>query len=187
MGNDPFVFYPAQFWSHKNHASLLETVALLKSKNKKINCVLVGSDKGNLAHIKNLVAKLNIKDQIIFPGFVTREELIALYQNTLAMVYPSLCGPENLPPLEAMALGCPVIANNIPGAKEQLGEAALLIDCLNANEIAGAILKLQESQNERLEYIRRGKQRASQFTGKEFVSEFYKILEQFEKIRRLWA
>ena len=57
-----------------------------------------------------------------------RPELIALYRHALALTFVSYFGPDNLPPLEAFALGCPVITSAIEGVDEQLGNAALYVN-----------------------------------------------------------
>jgi len=96
-------------------------------------------------------------------------------------------GPENLPPLEAFALGCPVIASNVSGANEQLGDAALLVDPKCPKEIAQAIKNLHDKPNLREDLIYRGSKRASIWTGKDFVRGVFSILDEFEAIRRCWG
>src|SRR5258708_331941 len=113
-----YLLYPAQFWSHKNHVNLLLALQHLRSQYALIlPMVFVGSDQGNYAFIREMVEKLELSSQVHFLGFISREELVALYQNALALTYVSFFGPENLPPLEAFALGCPVIAADVHGSR----------------------------------------------------------------------
>ena len=124
-----YVFYPAQFWTHKNHAAIVEAVAHLKrTDNLRFPVVFTGSDQGNERAVRELVEKMQMQDQVFFLGHVSRETLKALYQNALALCYVSFFGPENMPPLEAFGLGCPVIAADVPGASEQLGDAAIRVN-----------------------------------------------------------
>src|SRR4029077_6307306 len=95
--------------------------------------------------------------------------LRALYQNALCLCYVSFFGPENLPPLEAFGLRCPVIAADVPGISEQLGDAAIRVDPRNELEIAQALKLLFENKVKREELVRRGEERARRFTGREFV------------------
>ena len=125
---DHYVFYPAQFWPHKNHVNLLEGLAILARKGLLLGLILTGSDQGNRAHVESLVRRFGLEEQVIFAGFVAEGELTALYRNARALVFPSYFGPDNLPPLEAMACKCPVIAADIEGAREQLGNAAVFFD-----------------------------------------------------------
>jgi glycosyltransferase involved in cell wall biosynthesis len=182
-----FLFYPAQFWAHKNHVNLLIALKTLKEKyHYQIPLVLVGSDKGNQEHIRKYVRDLDLEKQVHFLGFVSRDELIALYQAAFALVYVTFFGPENLPPLEAFALDCPVIASSVSGAEEQLGDAALLVEPNKPESIADAIKDLLENPNKKKELIERGRRCASQWTGKEFVRSVFSILDDFESIRRCW-
>ena len=95
-------------------------------------------------------------------------------------------GPDNLPPLEAMALGCPVIASNVSGAKEQLGAAALLADPKQPEEIAFAINSLVEDATLRQNIIASGLKRANQWTTKDYIKEIFSTIDDFEAIRRCW-
>jgi glycosyltransferase involved in cell wall biosynthesis len=182
----PFVLYPAQFWSHKNHVGLLAGVAELNKQGRVVHVALVGSDKGNLEHVRHKAAELGIADQVHFLGFVERDQLVALYRNAAALVYTSLCGPENLPPLEAMALGCPVINSDIAGAREQLGEAALLVDTLDAGALASAIARVLDSPDIQHELITKGKARAARYTQTEFGRDMQAVMDDFRRRRALW-
>ena len=122
-----------------------------------------------------------------FLGFVSQNELVDLYRNALTLTYVSYFGPENLPPLEAFALGCPVIAANVNGAAEQLGDAALFIDPNSPEEIADAIQTMHTDKHLRGELVMRGLTRAQSWTGENFVRGVFSILDDFETIRRSWG
>jgi len=185
---DSYLFYPAQFWAHKNHANLLLAVKeLSESYNLDLPIVFAGSDRGNLNFVMQLSRELDLADRSFFLGYVSRRDLISLYRNAFALTYMTFFGPENLPPLEAFALGCPVIASNVSGANEQLGDAALLVDPKCPKEIAQAIKNLHDKPNLREDLIYRGSKRASIWTGKDFVRGVFSILDEFEAIRRCWG
>jgi glycosyltransferase involved in cell wall biosynthesis len=182
-----FLFYPAQFWAHKNHISLIAAVKMLKEQDGiALPLVFVGADYGNLEYIKDSVHRWNMDDQVHFLGFVPREDLLMLYRNAVALTYVSFCGPENLPPLEAFALGCPVIASRVSGAAEQLGTAALLVNPGNVAEIAAAIKSVYRDGQLRQALITAGKQRANKFTAKDYVRELFDLFDEFETVRRCW-
>ena len=88
-----------------------------------LQLVLTGSDRKNLPFITEKIAQLGLEKQVILAGFVSQADFPPLYTRAAALVFPSLFGPENFPPLEAFALECPVVAGRIPGAQEQTGEA----------------------------------------------------------------
>jgi glycosyltransferase involved in cell wall biosynthesis len=184
---EPFLFYPAQFWPHKNHIGLLQALHILNEKGgRSLSLALTGADQGNEAHVRQCVAKLGLEESVFFLGFVSREELTALYRKSRALVFPSFFGPENLPPLEAFALGCPVIAARVPGSEEQLADAALLVDPTSETEIADAIHRVDNDQQLRDSLIAKGRIRATRFTGSDFVRGLFEIFDEFESFRRCW-
>ena len=182
-----YVFYPAQFWPHKNHANLLLALALLRDKYAlSLHVVFVGSDKGNEEYIRRLTEKLGLGAQVHFLGFVSQRELVALYRGAFALTYLSFFGPENLPPLEAFGLGCPVIGASVAGSLEQLGDAALLVDPKDVEKIAAAIKRLHDDSELSRELVARGRERALQRSGVQFVRGIFSFLDEFEQIRRCW-
>lgn len=183
-----FLFYPAQFWPHKNHIGLLYALSILKEKHKLIiPVVFVGSDKGNLNYIKTTIKDLNLLSQVYILGFVPLDVLTSLYKKALALVFPTFFGPDNLPPLEAFKLGCPVLASKVAGANEQLGEAALLFDPNNPLEIATAIKSIYENFPLRNKLIQKGYERAAKFNVDDYVRSVFQLLDKFENIRKCWS
>jgi glycosyltransferase involved in cell wall biosynthesis len=183
-----FLFYPAQFWSHKNHVNLLRALDLLRTQHGvRLNLALTGSDKGNRDHVRRRVDDVGLQEQVFDLDFVSREELAALYLKAFALVYPSFFGPDNLPPLEAFAMGCPVIAANVAGAGEQLGDAALLFDPSDAADLAVKILRLREDNACRQRLIARGAAIAAERTPRAYLARLCELLDEFEPIRRCWG
>jgi glycosyltransferase involved in cell wall biosynthesis len=131
-----FFFYPAQFWGHKNHYSLIQAFKLLSTNYPELKLVLSGSDKGNMPYIKRTVEKENLGDKVIFTGFIPQEDLFTFYKNAIALVMPTLLGPTNMPPLEAYYLGCKVICSNLKGHMELMGSNADYFDPFNYAEMA---------------------------------------------------
>jgi glycosyltransferase involved in cell wall biosynthesis len=182
------LFYPAQFWAHKNHVNLLLAVHKLREDyGLTFPVVFVGSDKGNVNYVKKWVEDLGLDRQVHFLGFVPQADLIALYRNAFALTYLTFFGPENLPPLEAFALKCPVIASDVSGAREQLRDAALLVDPADPAACAQAIKSLHDDSQLRIALIERGLNRASGWTGRDFVRGVFSIFDEFEAIRRCWG
>ena len=182
-----YLFYPAQFWAHKNHVNLLYALKVLHDKHGvKVKLALSGSDKGNLNHVKSLADELGLSPHVLFLGFVTTDEMVDLYRNALALVYVSFSGPENLPPLEAFSLGCPVVISDYPGAREQVGDAAVYIDPHDPEKIAEGIKLVIERDDLRQELIKKGKARACGWTAADYVRKVFSIFDEFATIRRCW-
>jgi glycosyltransferase involved in cell wall biosynthesis len=185
---EKFLLYPAQLWAHKNHANLLMSLAVLQRESGfRPSLVLTGSDKGNREHVHKLVDELQLSGEVFDLGFVSREELNCLYASAVALVFPSFFGPDNLPPLEAFALGCPVVAADIPGAREQLGRGALYFDPLDPRQIAARILEVWGHSECRRRLIEEGAVISRQRTPEAYISEVCKMLDRFEAIRRCWG
>jgi glycosyltransferase involved in cell wall biosynthesis len=183
-----FILYPAQLWPHKNHVNLLHALKILREQYcLDVELVLVGGDKGNRAYCETVAVDLGLMDHCHFLGFVSQDDLIGLYRAATAMAYVSFGGPENLPPLEAFALGCPVVAADVRGASEQLGDCAVFADPANPASIASALHSLIVSP-ERADSLRAlGHARAHAWTGLHFVRAVFGLLERFEPVRRTWG
>lgn len=190
-----FLFYPAQFWPHKNHLLLLHVLKSLKEKHAyEPQLVFTGSDKplfnyakkGNQLFIQERSSELDLQSQVFFAGFVSREDLVSLYQQALALVFPTFFGPENLPPLEAFALGCPVIASQIPGSEDQFADAALQVDPTQPEAWVEAIQNIRQDATLRASLIAKGRDRAARFTSDDFVRGLFQIVEEFVAYRRTW-
>ena len=182
-----YLFYPAQFWPHKNHVGLLLALKILREKHGlDFHLVLTGSDKGNLGYVMEKAVELGLTDRVIFPGFVETAELRRLYRHAFALVFPTFFGPDNLPPLEAFALCCPVIASRVSGAEEQLGDAALLFDPKDPEEMAQRVKELHDNPAMREELVRLGRVRALRWTAADYVQRVFAIIYDFGSIRRCW-
>ncbi|MDF2577461.1 MAG: glycosyltransferase [Chlamydiales bacterium] len=183
----PYVFYPAQFWAHKNHICVLLAVKQLKEKyNLDLSIVFTGSDKGNLDYIKNKANELGILQTTHFLGFVTEDDLKVLYKNALALTFMSFLGPDNLPPLEAFALECPVIASDIPGVREQLEDYAILVDPCNEEELAQQIYRLYASPDLRNRMIEKASNIQNSWSTKDYIMHILSLIEKFTPYRRTW-
>ncbi|MBE9236772.1 glycosyltransferase family 4 protein [Anabaena aphanizomenioides LEGE 00250] len=182
-----YLFYPAQFWSHKNHIGLLLALKTLQQKYAlDLPLVLVGSDPGNKSYVETVTKELNLSSQVHFLGFVPQEDMASLYRNAFALTFVTFFGPDNLPPLEAMSLGCPVIASDVPGAQEQLGDAAFLVDPKKPEDIASAIKLLWEDNSLRQNLIARGLAISQKWTVKDYAKQTFAVIDEFEAIRRCW-
>lgn len=178
----PYLFYPAQFWAHKDHPTLLDALALLPD----YDLVLVGSDKGQAGRVSERARDLGVADRTHFLGFVEEGDLVALYQHAHALTFASMFGPENLPPLEACALGCPAIVADVPGAREQLGDAVLRVTPMDAGAVVRAVRELEDPDVRRRQ-IERGRERAGRGTAEDYVRGVLAFLDRFELALRSWA
>ncbi|MDR2889621.1 MAG: glycosyltransferase family 4 protein [Lachnospiraceae bacterium] len=175
---EKYLFYPAQFWAHKNHERLIRSVLLLKNEGIYVNLVLSGSEQVNRSEIMELITELKLDKQIKVLGYVSNEEMVYLYKNARALVMPTLFGPTNIPPLEAFELGCPVAISRLFGMPEQVGDAALLFDPLSESEIAECLKVLWLDDNLCEQLVARGRIRARQWGQQQFTETVLKYIEE---------
>jgi glycosyltransferase involved in cell wall biosynthesis len=182
---DEFLLYVGTVEPRKNLLTLVRAfVELLRATDSRPQLVIAGK-KGWLsddlyAHIKESGAA----DRILLTGYVTDDELRALYSSCRAFVYPSLYEGFGLPPLEAMACGAPVIASDIPSIREVTGEAARLVDPLNVNALAQSILALLRDDGERQHLSSAGLRRAAEFSWERTARSIREVYD--ETLRRAW-
>ena len=182
-----YLLYPAQFWPHKNHIRIIKALDILKKQGIEWKVVFTGSDKGNRDYIEAKVKEYNLKDEVNFLGFVSKAELISLYKNAFATTFLSAFGPDNIPPLESMALGCPVICADAKGMKEQLGDAAIFFNPFNENELVEKIKELSGNDNIRAAMIENGKIVAQSVTTDKYIEKMISLIDEFSPIRECWS
>lgn len=175
-----YIFYPAQFWPHKNHIYILKAIHILEKTHKvKLNIVFSGGDKGNKEKVFLYAKKLGIQDRCLFTGFISNRELISFYKNSIALVMPTFFGPTNMPPLEAFSLGVPVIYPNHAGLKEQVEDAALLIDLYDPNTLSESLIKILKDKNLKKNLITNGYKLAKRNKDFDRIGALEKILIQY--------
>lgn len=181
-----FLFYPAQYWPHKNHIRILKALKLLKEENYDYKVVFTGANVGNEKYLREKTKELGLENDVLFLGFVARAQIMSLYKNAFALVYPSFFGPDNIPPLEAMALQCPVVASGIVGMREQLKNAALFFNPTSENDMIIQIKKLEDAQIKQ-DLLTNGEILAKKCSVNNYVEKMIKIMDEFAPIRECWS
>lgn len=182
-----YLLYPAQLWPHKNHINVLYALDHLKKEHSiDIDMVFVGSDKGNENYIRRTIKRLSLENSVHLLGFVSHEDLVALYMNAFALLFASYFGPDNLPPLEAFALECPVIASKVSGAEEQLGNGALFFNPINYLEMANSIKALFDEPDLRNTLTKNGLERLKLCNADDYIKKICHIFDSFEHVVRCW-
>ena len=176
---DKYLFYPAQFWTHKNHIRLLEVIDNLNKENLDINLVLVGSEQNNKNNVEYEINKRHLEKNVKILGYVSNEEMVYLYKHARALIMPTLFGPTNIPQLEAFELGCPVATSRIYGIPEQVGDAALLFNPRSVEEMQQAVRRIWTDDELCKTLIKRGRQKAESWNQKQFGIRVGEILERY--------
>jgi glycosyltransferase involved in cell wall biosynthesis len=148
---ESFLYYPARPWPHKNHERLFAAFAALRRERPELRLVLTGAGHDPTA----------LPEGVETLGDAPRDERISLYRRAAAVVFPSLYEGFGLPPIEAMACGCPVAASRVASLPEVVGDAAVLFDPYEPESIAAGIV---EALDRATELAALGLERAALFT-----------------------
>lgn len=177
-----YLFYPAQFWPHKNHQNIIRALHILKNEfDLHIPLVLVGSTENqwaNLAPLNKLATQLGVFEQIQYLGYVPDECMSPLYAMANALVMPTFPGPTNIPVLEALTCGCPVITTDIQALHEQLGNAAIFIDPYDPQAIADAINRIWNDSSVSHELRQKGYRRIEDWNITHFSNRLEEIIRK---------
>lgn len=173
-----FLFYPAQFWPHKNHLRLVEAFRDVAAEVPDLKLVLTGKKRDEYETVMNAVNQFGLSERVRHLGYVEQEDLRAIYQLATALVMPSLFESVSIPIYEAFQLGTPVAASNILAIPEQVGDAGLLFDPNSAASIKQAILTLvNEPETARL-LAKKGQDRVSAMTLERYGAQLRELLRE---------
>lgn len=172
---DRFVLCVGETRPYKNIRRLIEVFSQLKLPDLKL--AIVGKINKMDETITRLPQQLGIDDRVRFLGFVPDKDLAALYSAAEAFIFPSLYEGFGIPPLEAMACGCPTIVSRVASLPEVCGCAAYYVDPLDVNSIAEGIS--QVLQNDRIKkYLKvQGLEQAQKFQKNDLGDRIFKSLQ----------
>jgi len=175
---EKYIFYPAQFWKHKNHLNLLYALVFLKKKyKKKIDLVLTGSRRNNFDEIMEKVKDFQLQDQVHYLGFLPAEDMPYVYRLAQCLVMPSLFESVSLPVWEAFYLGIPVLSADVCAQSEQVGNAGLLFDPLDPAAFGEKIHQLLSDKSLQKKLVIRGYQRVKNLTQKNYAEKLNKMIK----------
>ena len=183
---EQYLFYPAQYWPHKNHSRVVEALGLLKQEHRlEVPIVLCGGYAGKIRQatfkqINSLSRRLHIENQILHIGYVPDDDISVFYTTAAGLVMPTFFGPTNIPVLEAWALGCPVLTSDIRGIREQVSDAAILVDPKSAEAIAAGIYRLLTEEDLRETLVTKGRQRLALYGPADYRSLLSDVLKEAE-------
>jgi glycosyltransferase involved in cell wall biosynthesis len=160
-----FLFYPANWWKHKNHALLFQALGHLRhQRGRRFDLVLTGFGQDADSPVRAAAAEHRVEDQVLALGYRPVEELAYLYRRADMLVFPSLFEGFGIPLVEAMACGCPVVAARDTSIPEVVGDAAELFDPASPSALADAILRVADDPERREALRARGHARVRRFS-----------------------
>jgi len=168
---------------NKNVATLLRALgAMAAAGDERAHLVIAGAESPHAVDARREAQRLGLEARVRFTGYIASEDLPALFGAATAFVFPSLFEGFGLPPLEAMACGAPVICSNAASLPEVVGDAALLIDPLSADDLAAALRRLLDDADLRARLGAAGLARAGLFswqrTARETLAVYHEALDE---------
>src|SRR3954447_10690041 len=165
----PYVLYVGSEQPRKNLSTLFTALAGVKRLpgHRRLRLIKVGAPGGCHAFRQatlDAATRAGLRDHIIFVEGLSDEQLRSYYSGARLLVMPSLAEGFGLPPLEAMACGCPVVASTGGSLPEVVGNAAITVAPRDSHGMADAITSLLEDQTLRRTLVARGLTRAATFS-----------------------
>lgn len=180
-----YFYYPAQFWAHKNHVGLLKAFKDFKISHSDYKLVFSGSDRFNKDYIIAKTQEFGLVDDVVFLNFVPEEVVYSLYKCATCLVMASHFGPTNMPPIEAMELGCPVACSDLKGHREILGENAVYFNSYDYKSISDGLKEIADNRDKWVKRIEDQKSK-SIFNSQYAISRFNEIVKEAVSLRENW-
>lgn len=170
-----YLFYPANFWKHKNHEMLFVAMGLFFRRwpNSDLKLVCTGAPGERMDFLRSAAQQMGLGNRIVFPGYVMDCDFSALLHNCLALIYPSLYEGFGMPIVEAQAAGKPVLCGDLTSLPEVAGDAALTFDSKLPASIAAGIERIESDSALRQELIRKGLTNAKRFADADDMANHY--------------
>lgn len=175
---DPYILYAGAIHPRKNVVRLIRVFGrLIQAKGIPHVLVIAGSFRWKGKEVKEAAESPLLKDKVIFTGKISDEVLADLYRNCTVFVYPSLYEGFGLPVLEAMSFGAPVVTSNVSSLPEVAGDAALLVDPENEEDLLSAIWKILDDPGLAEGLRQKALNRAGLFSWERTAREVFKVFE----------
>lgn len=176
----PYFLFAGKIKYRKNvHGIVSAFIAFKKRTGAGGNLVLAGDYDAQGEYFQEMmraVEEAGLTQRVFFVGYAEGPRMYSLYTNARAFTFPSINEGFGMPPIEAMSFGVPVITSNISSMAEVAGDAALLVDPFNVQEISDAMEKIFSDENLRAELISRGLKRVQAFSWPSAAKEFMHLL-----------
>lgn len=159
-----YLIHVGAIHARRNIKRLLEAFQKIKEKKFDLQLVLIGGLNVKAADFYSLIHTLDLQSEVLHLAYVPEEDLACLYNGAKALIYASLYEGFGLPLVEAMACGIPVIASNVSSIPEIMGDAGILFDPYNVDEISSAMELVLRDTALRSKLSGKSLKRASEFS-----------------------
>lgn len=177
-----YIFYPANGWAHKNHKKLIDAYQLLKERyDTKCKLVLTGNSFNEDNNLQTYIEEKGLVGDVIALGYIDQEDMPYVFANAEMLVFPSLFEGFGIPLVEAMRMGTPIACSDCGSIPEVAGNAAIIFDAQDENDIAKKMHLLECDLKLREELRQKGYQRATAFSWEKCAEQTLQILKKYAK------
>ena len=182
-----YLFYPAQYWAHKNHKFIIDAFEKFSTQNKlDIDCIFAGSNKGNLNYIKDLINIKNLNNKIHVYEYLTDEEIVYLFKNCFAVVVPTLVGSISFPVIEGFFFKKPVICN-VSNLDDEYKKYVFSLDIVNPQSLNNILNYIKTSPKEIEFKVLEAKTFFDELYDEQKLSNQYiEIVNEFNNYKKMW-
>lgn len=176
---EKFLFWVGLMMETKNISTLIKAFAKAKEDGLEHKLVLGGRDGREKNNVKVLIQELGIESEVIFLGFIDDKDLASVYNLADIFVFPSKHEGFGLPIVEAMACGTPVIASNSFSHPEVIGDAGILFETMNENDLKDKIIMLVSNTKLYNILVEKGLKRASMYSSDKCAQETINLYKDY--------
>jgi len=179
----PYILYVGSERPRKNLGRLFEAFAKLKGEFPELKLVKVGLWGRSEKYRRDAMRKLDslgITQDVIFVDYTSELDLAHYYSSAALLAYPSLYEGFGLPPLEAMACGCPVITSNASSLPEVVGKAGIMVNPYDTDSLAQAMRQVLTDDKLRDDMVRKGLEQAKRFSWGKTARQTLEVYEKVE-------
>lgn len=174
-----YIIYVGTLEPRKNVERILQAYASLPAHLRTTyRLVLVGPYGWKVRPMQSMIEALSLHESVLWTGYVSDDELVALLHGATVFTYPSLYEGFGLPILEAMHCDVPVITANVSSMPEVAGDAALLVDPTSVEELTAALQRLLENAAFREHLVQRGRIQRAQFSWQRTAQAYLDLYQQ---------
>jgi len=179
--DNPYILYVGSERSRKNLDRLVEAFSILRREFPELRLVKIGMSGRCEEYRRHIMRKLNsqgMTQDVIFIDHASELDLARYYSSALLLAYPSLYEGFGLPPLEAMACGCPVVTSNTSSLPEVVGEAGIMVNPYDTISLAQAMRQVLTNSKLRDEMVRRGLEQSEKFSWERAAEQTQEVYDE---------
>ncbi|OAS20526.1 glycosyltransferase family 4 protein [Paenibacillus oryzisoli] len=179
-----YAYYPANFWSHKNHRVLLTAMSIFINKYPELDLhlCLTGSLLNQEAYFNEIISQMNLQDRVLHLGYVTEHEVSVIMENASFLIFPSLFEGFGIPVAEALSMGTPVICSQNTSLPEVGGDAVLYFDPRKPEEIAEVMKNIVTDKPLRDRLVLKGYEQIKKFDNSIMIKQYHELLSKVASV-----